>query len=156
MFGEFSEYFSNQIFYFLSDGLELERIPLYNFIKNMNAFLSDEKIIIMGRVFQFYDSNHDGVISIVDLLQAQASVPCDTMISEEISSIIETYVNEVLLGRRRRVIFEINNSTFEMFLKTSWIATEIIDKVFKRSTKGWPEVSMKSILSRSMKYSEQE
>lgn len=156
VFGDFNEYFASQLYYFLSDGLELERIPLYNFIKNMNLFLSDEKIIIMGRVFQFYDSNYDGVVSIVELLQAQAAVPWDTMIGEEINSIIENYVNDVLLGRRRRVIFEINSSTFDLFLKTSWVATEIIGKVFQRSTKGWPTVKHKSIFTRTMKYSEQE
>ena len=83
----------------------------------MSPFLSDEKIIIMSKIFQFYDSNHDGIVSIVELLDAQASVPCDTQLSEEISSIIEVYVSEVLLGKRRRVIYEINSSIFDMFFE---------------------------------------
>ena len=32
VFGEYNEYFANQLFYYFSDGLELEKIPLYNFI----------------------------------------------------------------------------------------------------------------------------
>ena len=122
----------------------------------MSPFLSNEKIVIMDKIFKFYDLNHDGVISIVELLQAQASIPWDTQFSQEIGSIIDIYVNDVLLAKRRRIIFDINSSTFEMFLKTSWIASEIISKIFKRSTKGWPTITLKSIFTRSFEFTEQE
>lgn len=75
VFGEFNEHFANLFYYYLTDGIDLERVPLYNFVKNMSPFLSNEKLLIMDRIFKFYDLNHDGMISVVELLKAQASIP---------------------------------------------------------------------------------
>lgn len=71
----------------------------------------------MSKVFYFYDTNHDGVITFLDLVHALAFVPCDSQYGEEINQIVENYMNDVVLPRRRRLIFEISKTTFELFLK---------------------------------------
>ena len=116
------------------------KIPLASFITSMFPFTGEEKIPIMSKIFYFYDTNHDGVITFLDLVHALTFVPCDSQFGEEINELVETYMNEVVLSRRRRLIFEISKTTFELFLKTSWIASEIRFKLFKLPYKTWPEI----------------
>mmetsp|Transcript_37616 Transcript_37616/g.43220 ORF Transcript_37616/g.43220 Transcript_37616/m.43220 type:complete len:91 (+) Transcript_37616:675-947(+) len=87
----------------------------------MSPFLSDEKQMIMNKVFQLFDKSHCGTLSIVQLLQAQASVPCDTQFSEEITSMIEKYVDEVLLGKKRIQKLVFSSLEEEMYLKSKAI-----------------------------------
>lgn len=156
IFGEYNEYFCNIFYYYLSKGYENSKVPLASFVKSMHVFLGEEKIPIMSKVFSFYDINHDGKITFLDLVHAQTFVPCDSQLGEEISQIVETYLNEVVLSRRRRLIFEITKSNFDMFLKTSCVVSELLSKLFRVPYKSWPEIENKSIFSRRKLMSSEE
>ena len=141
VFGVTNTFFWKVFYYYLADGGEKEQISLYHFVKNMSPFLSEEPGPVMRCVFRLYDINHDGIISIVDLLQAQASVSWDSQYGQEIHSVVNKYVNEVLLGKqRRRVIYNIEKHNFEMFLNKSCLVSELLHKVLKCPYEGWPEI----------------
>lgn len=121
----------------------------------MHSFVSDEKITIMNCVFHFYDTNHDGVISILDLLHALSFVPCDCQFGKEIKRVLDTYFNDIVLSRRRRLIHEISKSIFDMFLESSCVVSELLSKLFKRPYKGWPDIPYQSIFTRAERMSEE-
>jgi len=157
VFGISNDFFWKVFFYYLTNGTEMKRIPLYNFIKQMSPFLSDDIRTMMNWAFKFYDINHSGSISIINLLQAQATVSCDTQYGEEIHMIVKKYVDEVLLGKqRRRTIFNIVPHNFNVFLTKSCIISEILSKVFERSTDSWPKIEADSIFSLRGKYTHED
>ena len=136
----------------------MEQIPFFNFLKAMSPFLSEDPAVVMrDAVFNFYDINQDGEISIMDLLQAQSSVSWDTQYGEEITYFVDKYVNEVLLGRqRRRTIYNVERHLLEIFINHSCIATEIIGKVLGLPTASWPKLKRGSIFEPLNKYSTEE
>ena len=74
------------------------------FVKQMSIFLEDEKILIMNQVFTIYDSNNDGVVTLMDLCHAAAFIPCNTQLGAEIEQIMQEYLDQVVLVRTRRII----------------------------------------------------
>lgn len=119
VFGEYNEYFSNVLYYYLSKGYELVNVTLVMFINKMKLFLDEDKSKVMNALFNLFDTNQDGVISIMDLMHSQAFVPCDSQFGEEISMMLNKYVQDVVMSRSRRVIFNINLKNFDLFLSTS-------------------------------------
>jgi len=72
VFGQFNEFFCKVFYYYISGGAELVQVPFYLFLKAMVPFFNEDPNAVMrDAVFNLYDINQDGEISVVDLLQAQ-------------------------------------------------------------------------------------
>jgi Ca2+-binding EF-hand superfamily protein len=74
VFGVKNEFFLKIFYYYLTEGTEMKWISLHQFIKTMSPFLTDDVRVMMKAVFKFYDLNHSGYISMVNLMQAQATI----------------------------------------------------------------------------------
>jgi Ca2+-binding EF-hand superfamily protein len=61
----------------------------------MKIYLTDDSMKIMDNVFNFYDTNHDGSITMLDLLHAASFVPADSQFGIEINQILESYLGKV-------------------------------------------------------------
>lgn len=91
----------------------------------MNEFFVDGT-----RLFDFYDVDHDGKISIVDMVMIQANLPWDSELGEEIQKLLSEYVNQIILSNTRvRVIFSIDFGLLNALLPHSWVVKEFLNNV---------------------------